>query len=299
MTDPDAGGGSPLGVDAGSGSINPEDVVSSTRGTAVTNTGRGDLGGGLGPITGEVRTTNTAGPDVNPDADSMEGGGSLRAPAPEDGVNPDLVHGLGPLQPPTDDGVNPYAAGRDAAATTEGTAGGSNTGTPPGTVRDDVVAGPGAHAGADGSPSPGYNSGPRPPGQPDGAWAAATASSETAPAAPTVTVVGSGSGGTGIQSTVAGTDDVLGMAAAAPVATAAPAVDASTRAAPIDDAPPPAESVGRAAPAPDLVAAGLAADLGADPGPVVHDLGDAPPGVGSEHPGDLALDDDDGTFDDA
>ena len=109
MTDPDAGGGSAPGIDAGSGSINPQEFISSTRGAAVTNTGRGDLGGGLGPVTGEVRTTNTAGPDVNPDADSMEGGGSLRAPAPEDGVNPDLVHGLGPLQPPTDDGVNPYA----------------------------------------------------------------------------------------------------------------------------------------------------------------------------------------------
>ncbi|MBA2280691.1 MAG: hypothetical protein H0W25_05575, partial [Acidimicrobiia bacterium] len=147
MTNPDADTGN--GGLAGAGLADPGDLISSTRGVAVTNTGRGDLPNA--EITGEVHTPARAGPDVNPDADSTDGGGSLRAPAPTDGVNPDLLNtiGAGPVTPPEDDGINPYAAGSNA----------------------DVVVGPGANADPDTTAGPGFGGGPRPPGEPDGATA--------------------------------------------------------------------------------------------------------------------------------
>jgi hypothetical protein len=118
MRDPDAAGGNVLGVSVdGSGDLETRLFGSSTglHGGA-TDTGRGDLDNGLGDITGEVRTTNTAGPDVNPDADdgSVDGvpvltrlpdGGDVDGPRPE--LEPFL---FAPEGPPDDDGIDPYAS---------------------------------------------------------------------------------------------------------------------------------------------------------------------------------------------
>jgi hypothetical protein len=100
-----------------------------------TDGGRGDLDNGLGPVTGELRGTNTAGPDVNPDSDTGGDGGNRmlgRTPdGPEviDGPRPDLAEFVAhPEGPPTDDGVNPYAS---SAATETEAGGGKGTGTPP------------------------------------------------------------------------------------------------------------------------------------------------------------------------
>ena len=177
--------------------------------------------------------------------------------APVDGVNPDLLDsvGAGPLGPPPDDGVNPYAA-----TITDGTA--------PLTAGGQIVTGA-VEREADGSPSPGYGSGgPRPAGEPDSALTAA---------GPTAA-------------------DVLGVApaAAVPIAAAAvpvaagpaPAVDAAARATPVASV----EAPERGGSAPDLVSAGLAADLGADPGPIAVEVGAAlVPGVGADDPGDIGM----------
>ena len=119
MVDPDAdtGRGSPLaGTDIGP--LQPD--YGSSTGAGVTDGGRGDLG--LGVIEGEIRVRNTAGPDVDPDADTGASGlvgiggtlvpdyGSSTGAGVTDGGRGDLVTGLGPIEPPTDDGINPYAS---------------------------------------------------------------------------------------------------------------------------------------------------------------------------------------------
>jgi hypothetical protein len=120
MVNPDAdtGGGGVSVVDTGGGVLVPD--YGSSTGAGVTNFGRGDLG--LGGITGEIRTPNTAGPDVDPDADTGSSGlvGGDGTLVPDYGSSTgagvtnfgrgDLVTGLGPIQPPTDDGTDPYAS---------------------------------------------------------------------------------------------------------------------------------------------------------------------------------------------
>jgi hypothetical protein len=118
MVNPDADDVSGVsGIDTGEGVLRPD--YGSATGAGVTDFGRGDLGVGLGEITGELITTNTAGPDVNPDAagdDVLALGGVLQpdfGSATGAGVTDfgrgDLSTGLGPIELPTDDGVNPYA----------------------------------------------------------------------------------------------------------------------------------------------------------------------------------------------
>lgn len=97
----------------------------SSTGAGTMNFGRGDLG--IGGVEGEIQVRNTAGPDVNPDADDGEDGRvdpfhSGTGVGTIDGVNPDLLGtvGLGPIEPPTDDGINPYADQQTAATGSDG-----------------------------------------------------------------------------------------------------------------------------------------------------------------------------------
>src|SRR5450432_1512949 len=117
MTNPDAatvptgfaaGLAVPVAISTGFGS--------STHGGA-TDGVRGDLSTGLDPITGELVMKSTATPDVAPDFQAPSGGTdvyhSSTGIGAVDGVRPDLDNGanLGPIGPPTNDGVNPYATG--------------------------------------------------------------------------------------------------------------------------------------------------------------------------------------------
>jgi hypothetical protein len=114
MYDPDAGGSSNgVGVVTGG---EPTPDYGSAHGAGVTDFGRGDLG--IGGITGEIHVRVTAGPDVNPDADPTgvdlvtggvlqpDWGSSTGAGVTDFGREPPA---LGEFEPPTDDGVNPYA----------------------------------------------------------------------------------------------------------------------------------------------------------------------------------------------
>ena len=113
----DTGAGNPI-PGTQTGPLQPD--YGSSTGAGVTDGGRGDLG--LGVIEGEIRVRNTAGPDVDPDADTGSGGlvsgdgslvpdyGSATGAGVTDGGRGDLPTGLGPIEPPTDDGVNPYAS---------------------------------------------------------------------------------------------------------------------------------------------------------------------------------------------
>jgi hypothetical protein len=109
---------------------------SSTHGGA-TDTGRGDLdNGGGGGATGELNGKLTAGPETNPDEATVNDGTLVDqyhkgdGIGTVDGVRPDLAgDGLGPIGPPVDDGVTPYAAGiGDASGGTSGTATGGALG---------------------------------------------------------------------------------------------------------------------------------------------------------------------------
>jgi hypothetical protein len=95
---------------------------------------------------------------VNPDADSGSGGtGTVRVPLGGDPVNPDLDLGLGPISPPEDDGINPYA--NDSAASTFGALADASTGP---------YGGGSGGGGTDATPGSGSSGGPRPPGGTDG-----------------------------------------------------------------------------------------------------------------------------------
>jgi hypothetical protein len=117
-----------------------------------------DSGLGDTEIDGTHRDTPRAGPDVNPDADSGSGGtGTVRVPLGGDPVNPDLDFGLGPMSPPEDDGINPYA--NDGAASTFGALSDARTGP---------YGGGSGGGGTDATPGSGSSGGPRPPGGTDG-----------------------------------------------------------------------------------------------------------------------------------
>ena len=82
---------------------------------------------GLGgtEIDGTLRDAPTAGPDVNPDAvDAAGDGGTVHLPLGGDPVNPTLDNGadLGPLAPPEDDGIDPYASVGPPAAMSDASA---------------------------------------------------------------------------------------------------------------------------------------------------------------------------------
>jgi hypothetical protein len=119
MTNPDADT-APTGLAAGLFDPlgMPTTNGSSTHGGA-TDSGRGDLDGGLGSVTAEVSRPLTATPRVDPDnvtaaggriADPYHSGAGVGA---VDGVRPDLVDASGiggGVEPPTDTGINPQAA---------------------------------------------------------------------------------------------------------------------------------------------------------------------------------------------
>jgi hypothetical protein len=105
----------PLGMSSGFGS--------STHGGA-TDGARGDLDNGLGSVTPELVMKATAGPDVNPDQQTIDGGTDIyhsgTGVGAVDGVRPDLADatGLTPVEPPTDTGINPYAMSSETAGAT-------------------------------------------------------------------------------------------------------------------------------------------------------------------------------------
>ena len=124
MRDPDAADGSSLVA------FDPVGGISMAGDVMVTNTGRGDLDGGLGPITGEVRSTTTAGPDVDPDsaagawliggADPLQQISATGGPAVTNTGRGDLIGGLGPIELPADDGIDPYALSGGVALSDSG-----------------------------------------------------------------------------------------------------------------------------------------------------------------------------------
>ena len=152
MVNPDAGGDD-TGIGGGGGNVDLASSSTSTSGGAVD---------GINPdssfgkdITGEITVRNQAGPDVNPDAGGDGtgiGGGegnvdlgnssTSTSGGAIDPVNPDLLNtiGTGPIEPPEDDGVNPYAAEQEADGTAAGPSGPLTDG-PSGPPTDDDADG--------------------------------------------------------------------------------------------------------------------------------------------------------------